>query len=644
MNKNLPKPSFSTFKSSLILILNLAFLFFLIGNSAAQVTFTQTTDADFNLGYHDNVRVSGNNVYLPTLATGINNWLSTTDLPKPLINHQVTTWKNYVYLSGGFDGNNASNAVYRATIQSLGHGAWTAYDTLPEAIQDHAMVNGLNYLYVIGGKTNGTPSNKIYYAQINSDGTLGEWTLSAVVLPETLWGHTAVLQNGYLYVVGGTNLESENTAVSTVYYAKKIGINGELSAFTATSGLPDARNAHSMVCYDNKLIVLGGIDNTGVKQSTVYYSDLNLDGTCNAWLTSNDLTKAVSNHASLCYNGLVSVVGGETTDGLSNEIYYATIDDLPVLTWNLATDNLYEARKNGAAYAYNGQVVFAGGENISTSPIHNTRYASVTLGGEKIHKGSFMSYPFLQLGEERDIVSLTYNLTYNETFNNYELIYRLAGSDQLWGDWIEMGQDNPALIGQHEQYVQYLIQFDGSDDDNVVLHDITVNISGYTQLSGNLNGTDTLKLEHSPFWVTANISFTGGTHYIEPGVSILFSPNTGLEIGQANMAFNGTEENPIVLTSYSSEKGLWNGVYFNTNSDNGVSSQLINVIIENAGNGSWNSNLYCNSTNEPLIQNCTLRNAVGDGIRLVDSDLSIDGTEISDNTENGLYVQTSNPS
>jgi len=631
----------SSFRSINIFVLNIAFLFFITGNVLAQVTFTQTSDADFNLGYHDNVLVSGNNVYLPTQATGINNWLTTTDLPKPLINHKLCTWKNFVYLSGGFDGTNTSNAVYRATISAGGNGSWTTYDTLPEPMQSHAMVTSQGYLYVIGGENNGILSDKVYYSKINSDGTLGVWTLSSITLPELLRGQSAAFYNGFLYVVGGA---SETSAQNTVYYAKVIGLGGELSAFTTTSTLPVARDAHTMLAYDNKLIVLGGIDNTNVKQSTVYYSNLNLDGTCNTWVASNDLMEAISNHSSTCYNGYISVIGGETIDGLSNKIYYASIDDLPTLTWNLAVDTLYEARKNGAAYAHNGQVVFAGGENISASPIHNTRYASVTLGSEKIHNGSFMSYPFLQLGEERDIETLSYNITYNDTFNNYDLIYRLAGSDQLWGDWVEAGQNNPTLVGENEQSVQYMFQFDGTDDGNVVLHDLTVNISGYTQLSGNLNGMDTLKLVNSPFWATGSISFTGSNHYIEAGVNILFSPNTGLEIGQANMNFAGTEENPVTLTSYSSEAGLWNGVYFNTHSDNGVSSSLNYVMIEKAGAGSWNANLYCVSTNEPQVTNCSFALAVGNGLRLNDADLSIDLTEISGNTENGIYVQSSSPS
>ena len=180
-------------------------LFALIGvlsfspiSNNAQVVFTQTTDADFNLGFHDNVVVSGNNVYLATKATSVNNWLSTTDLPQTLSGHQVTRWLSYVYVSGGFNGANYSDAVYRATMASGGNGSWTTYGVLPDSLSDHAMVAGAEYMYILGGRKGGIPFDKIYYSKINSNGTLGEWTESSVTLTQLLWGPTATFQNGYI--------------------------------------------------------------------------------------------------------------------------------------------------------------------------------------------------------------------------------------------------------------------------------------------------------------------------------------------------------------------------------------------------------------------------------------------------------------
>ncbi|MCD4789617.1 MAG: hypothetical protein K8R37_06405, partial [Bacteroidales bacterium] len=626
-----------------ITIVIISFFFVFTNNIFAQVTFTQTTDADFSAGYLDNVVVASNNVYLAYKATEINNWITANDLPQTLTGHKVTRWKNYVYLSGGFNGTNFSDMVYRATMQTTGNSTWTIYGSIPDSLADHAMVASNEYMYILGGRKGGAPVDKIYYTKINSDGTLGDWTESSVTLPQPLWGHTAIFLNGFIYVVGGTSSDLENTALNTVYYTKVAGIDGEITTFSATTLLPEARNKHSMVCYDNHLIVLGGYDNTGTKHNTVYYSDLNLNGTCSAWSSATTLPVDISNHSSTCNNGWITVIGGEDTGGLSDKVYYADIDNLSSLTWVTAADLLNLARKDGAAYTSNGQIVFAGGENISGEPIINTRYTAVNLVLDGVHKGSFLSYPFYQLGEERDIVSLTYDI-YSNMYNEYNIIYRLAGADQQWGSWIEAGQDNPVIVGQHKQYIQYLIKFDGTGDDNIVLHDLSVNISGYTQLTGSLNAIDTLKYADSPFWATTDISFTGGTHVIEAGVEIFFSTNTGLEIGQANMAFEGTEVGPIVLTSYTSEAGVWNGVYFNTNSDNGVSSQLDYVTIEKAGNGTRNANLYCLSTNEPQINYSTFRMADGNGVWLNDSDLSIESTDFFDNIESGCYIQNSSPS
>lgn len=619
-------------------------LFFLSTKGISQVIFTQTTDADFNQGYLDNVAVSGNSVSLSASATGVSNWLSTNSLPQALSGHKTARWKNYVFLSGGYNGSAYTSAVYRATMQAGGNSTWTALTELPVALRNHAMVASAEHLYVIGGRTDGNPFNTVYYAKINTDGSIGAWTESAVHLPVPLWGHTASYANGYIYIVGGTSSSSENTALNTVYYAKIININGEIGAMTSTSTLPAALNGHSMVSYGNKLIVMGGYNNSGVKQSSVYYSSLDINGSCSSWSTATALALAISNHASTCYNGLITVIGGETGGGLSDQVHYANIDNLPALAWTTSADLLYEACKDGVAYPYNGEVVFAGGVNSSASPIHNTRYTNVTLTSNKVKKGTFISYPFYQLGEERDITSLTYTITYSAVYNNYNLYYRLAGSDQLWGNWVDMGQANPALIGQHKQYIQYMIRYDGTNDANIVLQDASVNISGYTQLSGNLNSMASLTLANSPYWATGNISFTSGTHTIEAGVQIYFSENTGLEIGQANMQFNGTSSQPILLTSYTAGQGLWNGVLFNTNSDNGVASSMNYVIIENAGNGTWNANLYCDNTNEPNISHCTFREAVGNGLRLNVSDLSIDNSEFSSNTESGCYMQNSTPS
>ncbi len=80
-----------------------------------------------------------------------------------------------------------------------------------------------------------------------------------------------------------------------------------------------------MVCYNDQLIVTGGFDNSGTKQNTVFYSNLNMDGSCGSWIPAVNLPVAISNHGTTCYNGLLTVIGGESTIGLSDEVYYSKV-------------------------------------------------------------------------------------------------------------------------------------------------------------------------------------------------------------------------------------------------------------------------------------------------------------------------------
>ncbi|MCD4747583.1 MAG: right-handed parallel beta-helix repeat-containing protein [Bacteroidales bacterium] len=623
---------------------SLLFLLFVFSPGIfAQVTITQTSTDDFNKGYHDNVIVSGGNVSLPSKANQTGNWLTTTFLPEALYGHKTATWKSYVYLSGGYNGTSYSDAVYKANLQGSGIGSWTALNSLPVALRDHALVVSIDYIYVFGGRTNGAPNNEIYYAALNSDGTIGSWQLSFNTLPQALWGHTAQFINGYIYVVGGTNLSGENTALNTVYYAK-VGPYGDISSFTATNSLPNPRNCHSMVNYDGKLYVLGGYDNSGTKQNTVYYASVMANGTCSTWQsTTTNLTEAISNHSSTCYNGIITIIGGDPGGTLSNKVYYADINNSPNLSWNLSAHYLFNRRKDGQAFVANSQIIYAGGEYLSGLPISNTRYSSLNMSGNMVNKGTYISYPF-QLFKEMNMNTLNYNITYNPTYSSYEILYRTAGDDEVWSDWYSGGQDNPLSIGQTKRYLQYMIKFSTTSNENITFDDLTLYIDGYSELSGNLNAIDTLKFEDSPFWVSGNISFTSGSHWIDPGVEIVFTENTGLEIGQANFYCNGTSSDSILFTYCTNDAGLWNGVYFNTDSDNGVISQMSYTVIEKAGYGSRNANLYCYYTNMPYVSHSVFREAVGNGIRLYESDLTIENCNLFNNTENGLYLYNSTSS
>jgi len=219
-----------------------------------------------------------------------------------------------------------------STIQAGGVPGWTAQNSLPVALKDPAVVIGTNTIYVMGGRDASQIYNTIYYAAINTDGSIGAWQASAVNLPVNLWGHTAVYNNGYIYVAGGSSSATENTAITNVYVAK-VYANNTLSSFTAVTALPGARNKHSMVTYNSKLYVLGGYNNTGTKAATVYIATPGLDGNLGAWASGTSLPVAVSNHSSAVMNGLITVMAGDV--GARSATPFITPMPMPVCSHGL---------------------------------------------------------------------------------------------------------------------------------------------------------------------------------------------------------------------------------------------------------------------------------------------------------------------
>ncbi|MFZ4547760.1 MAG: Kelch repeat-containing protein, partial [Bacteroidales bacterium] len=607
----------------------------------AQVNFFQTLNADFNKGVVNNVVVASDNVYLQNSATDVGSWLTATVLPQTLAGHKTVSWNDrYVYMVGGFNNTSYVNTVYVATIQSGGITGWTALNALPTALRDPAVVIGTNTIYVMGGKNDTQVFNTIYYAAINTDGTIGAWQTSSVTLPVNLWGHTATYMMGAIYVIGGSSSLSENTALNTVYYAKVNALN-TLSAFVAGTNLSTACNRHSTVTYNSKLYVLGGYNNSGTKANTVYIATPGLDGSTGAWSTGTNLPVAISNHSSVVTNGLITVMAGAVGATLSNTVYFANADAVS-LAWSTSGNVLYDYTKDGSAFSGNGQLYYAGGANLSGTPIFNCRYANLAMTSNFVNHGVFVSNPFFELGGERIIDSIAFKKAYTAPAN-LQVTYRTAGSDGIWGNWTSFVTASPIILGITKQYLQYATILTGSTTFNSTFNEMKLTTQG-TQLSGNLNSTLTFTKAASPYWATSDISFTGGTHTFQAGSTILFLPETGLYVGQANVVCNGTAVDSVKFLSYNSEVGKWDGIYFAPESDVSVSSQFNYTVISNAGFGSNDANLFCDQTNEPLLSNCNINRAEGTGIRLETSNLVIQNSKIQNGTGNGMYLYNSNPS
>ena len=600
---------------------------------------TQTNTDDFLKGTGSNVNIADACVTVQNKMASVVDWAATTNLPQMLKSHQMVTWRNYLYSLGGYNGSNPVSNVYRATQQDNGISGWTELNSLPVTLRDMAVAVTQTQLVVIGGRNNDTVSDKIYTAPFNEDGSIGAWEELPICLPQPCWGLRAVEALGNLYIIGGANVDTENDATDKVY---RLTVNamGEVISITEMTSLPEARNGHAVTMYDSKIIVTGGYDATFTQKNTVYSVVVNLDGSLGTWATQTALPNAVYGHTTVCTNGILTVIGGMEGTMASNKFYY-TDADASAYNWQLSDILLPERYTEGSSFTFGEKIFFCGGENISGNLNNAVRYMAVTTSNTSTNRPVFVSWPF-NVGTPKQMQEMNYTLT-NSSSYAYEILYRTAEEDLVFGDWVSAGTNLPVSLNMTKSFIQYMFRFTATGEGVFSIEDVTLVLSGYNQLVGNLNWIAEFSAENSPYLVTESISFTSGTHNIEEGVTILFMPNTGMSIGQASVNFNGTEANPILLSALEDRSGCWNGVRFEDASDNGVSSVMNYTTIEKAGYGETRANLRLNYTNQPVMNHCSFNHSSVHGILMYNSNPTMTSCIMNDNAENGLWLDNSAP-
>ena len=181
----------------------------------------------FGIGGADVDRVGLKEVlYAPLGSTGTpGTWTPTMDLPAERYDFARAQWKEHVWVMTGADATGAQRpTVFHATLASTGATWDTLKDLSFSAIGAEATVAG-NFVYLVGGY-GGDEYRTVWYAPIGSDGALGSWTASSNTM---LYGHAehAVVAIGtkYLCAFGGADSGLEPT------------VNAECSALSS-SGAP----------------------------------------------------------------------------------------------------------------------------------------------------------------------------------------------------------------------------------------------------------------------------------------------------------------------------------------------------------------------------------------------------------------------
>lgn len=304
----------------------------------------------------------------------------------------ATSTNGYVYNIGGCTGAcgsaTAVTTVQYAKISSSGAvGTWNTTTALPAARYGHSSFQANGYIYVIGGDSGAgvfgaTPQTSIYYAKVNNDGTIGTWQTNPRVLLAAREFQTSFFNGGFAYAIGGNNAGAQ----STVYYAKVYadGSTGDWNTTTALTTGAAARRYASSVYANGYVYVVGG-DSAGTAQTTVYYNNVNADGTLGAsWSSTTSLPDARRYQSSVIADGYLYVIGGDNGSVAQSTTYYAKLlSDGTLGNWNSNTNVLPSARYGQASIIINGYLYSIGGyDGSNASP--NVFYGSTArtlIGG-----------------------------------------------------------------------------------------------------------------------------------------------------------------------------------------------------------------------------------------------------------------------
>jgi Kelch motif protein len=128
---------------------------------------------------------------------------------------------------------------------------------------------------------------------------------------------SSVVYNGYIYTTGGSIVGAPGTT-STVFYAQ-INSNGTVGVWATTTKLPNAIYQHSAVVSNGYIYTTGGFDGAGTT-STVFYAPINSNGSIGNWTSNTPLSSAISSHSAVVSNGYIYTTGA---NGGGSGSYYS---------------------------------------------------------------------------------------------------------------------------------------------------------------------------------------------------------------------------------------------------------------------------------------------------------------------------------
>jgi len=242
-------------------------------------------------------------------------------LPSGVTKACVVTTYNRVYLLGGINSTgSALSTVYTAPINPDGTiGTWTlSSNALPDAIYYATVLMVNNTVYLIGGENSSYTTGKttIYVSTVSSDGTLGTWSQYNLSLPLGSQASCLARVHNKVYLFGRYQTNS-NSSYTQVYSASIDNTDGSLGAFTLDAlVLPNnvGQGLMTAVVSKNRIFILGGTNFTSAYQKNIYSAPIDASGVLGVWSVSAEALPISGMSASvLVTSSKVYLMGGSYT-------------------------------------------------------------------------------------------------------------------------------------------------------------------------------------------------------------------------------------------------------------------------------------------------------------------------------------------
>jgi len=222
-----------------------------------------------------------------------------------------------------------------------------------------------------------------------TDGDLADWQTASNSLTADRTRFGAASWNDRLYIVGGN--DDAGTDTSTVYVSPQLSSGGDISsAWTSSTAFDTARTGAAVTAYANNLYLFGGYDGTNYL-SDVQFTQINTDGTVDAWTNSISLPGVIRDADAFSANGYMYLVGGRTaaTTCVPNTLISPIIANTTIASGNnptgvgdwYETNVKYTGDRYGAAVAYDDGMFYTMGGGCS-SPLSSNRHYESTVNSQ----------------------------------------------------------------------------------------------------------------------------------------------------------------------------------------------------------------------------------------------------------------------